>query len=518
MKVVSTVINIHLRPNLESLLSHEITKEIFIKYCKDNFVGESVACYLLIQEFKHLIFINNNNSNNSTNNSANDDNANNSTNNQSTSNNNSNNNKQQQQLQYGDDKKINELVHKIMKEYIREGSEHEINIDSQTRSSIINRMTQFTTLSTEEKAEFFGDVEFQILLMLASDVLPRFVRSKTWHQFVIENSEIATKCCSLEDLNLMKSLKYTKEDLKRKYLLMKDIQFADMVCLDYSCYEYLVGSKDINVYFCTGDTFFEDFGVGKSNVAKAIGYLPFCAEVVISCLRDPYGTRRIYPTTVFDTNEKNEEIIYLNKEFQTVNLEENHLTNNNDNSDNNSTNSTNKKDKSLPTELVKYHVQVSSLFDLRTNHVGATVIYYNSKYYYIAKCINNPEEFPSEYIYYKNGKKYTRQTVPMISISMHVITPISKDKCHYVHFASGNLGGIFTKISTLSVFKKMLGKVSVKSRETLISVLNEFKQERYVCVKDGYERVRKSIELFNEAYGITKECPFPKTFEELQEL
>ncbi|KAL9642349.1 hypothetical protein ABK040_007347 [Willaertia magna] len=484
----TVVVNIHLRPNIHLLLEHKVTKELFSEYCKKRFVGESIDCFNLIQEFKNILSCNNNKS--SINNINSSD---------LSYENYKENNHQQLKEQHNNEKEreqVDELIHKIMNNYIKEGSEHEINIDSQTRSLLVKTFDNFTTLTNEKKAEFFEEIEFQILLLLNGDVLPRFVRSKTWHQFIADNSEIATKCCSLEDLYLMKSLKYSLNDLKRRTVTMKDIQFADMVCLDYSCYEYLVGSKDINVYFCTGDTFFEDFGVGKSNVAKAIGYLPFCAEVVISCLRDPYGTKRIYPTTVFDTNEKNEEIIYLNKEFYEVNLEE----------------------KTIPTDLSKYHVKVSSLFDLRTNHIGATVIYFNSKYYFITKCIHDPEEFPSEYIYYKNGKKFCKKTVPMISISMHVITPISKDKCHYVHFASGNLGGIFTKISTLSVFKKMLGKVSVKSRETLINVLNEFKLEKYVNNRVGYERVKKTIELFNEAYGITKECPFPKTFEELQEL
>ncbi|KAL9642350.1 hypothetical protein ABK040_007348 [Willaertia magna] len=456
---VSSLINIHLRPELKLLLSHGITKDIFIKFCKENFVGESIDCYLLIQEFKNLI------------------------------------NETKEEI---DNNKINKLFHKIINEYIEQHSQYEINIDSQTRKRIITKsQQQQLTFTTTENFDIFDKIEFQLLLLLESDVLSRFARSKLWHKFVIENSEIATNCCSLEDLELLKSLKYTKEDIKRKYLSMKEIQFADMVCLDYSCFEYLDGSKDINVYFCTGDTFFEDFG--KSNVAKTIGYLPFSAEVVISCLRDFPTVKKIFPTTVLDKNELNEDVNVLYNEMKGS-----------------------KEDFILPSHSSKYHVKISSIFDLRTNYVCSTVIYFNSKYYFIVKCIEPPEtekEISSGYIYYKDSKRYCQKTIPITSISIHVITPISKDKCHYIHFASGNVGGVFSKIATLNVFKKLLGKVSIKSRETIISVLNEYKLEKYINIRGGYERAKKTIDHFNEAFGITTEaCPFPKTFEELQEL
>ncbi|KAL9642347.1 hypothetical protein ABK040_007345 [Willaertia magna] len=583
---VSSIINIHLRPNIHQLLANEKANALFVQYCKDNFAGESIDCYKLIQDYKSsfnkiyntnnnnrrktikltssksisTLFEkevelqqqessannNNNNNNNSGNNNSgnssggdggnnnsnatsnnsfvnNDSNVtiNNNCNNSDTNNNitttnsgslptattsmtsmatattaiviDNNNKKEEEEGQ----EYIKDLLQKIVKEYIKQGSEFEINIDSQTRKITMNKFEKYKELSKEEKIEIFSGVEFQILLMLGSDVLPRFARSKLWHKFVTEDSETATECCSLEDLELLKNLKYTKEDMRRTIMTMKDIQFADMVCLDYSCFEYLASSKDINVYFCLGDTFFEDLGIGKSNIAKAIGYLPFSAEVVMSCLMDVGALKKIYPTTVLDTNENGEEV----KAFSDVQLIACNV------------------EKTLPTSYSKYHVKIASFFDLRTNHCSSCSIYFNSKYYFIVKGIYDTEQTPTtEYIYYKNGKRKIENTVPMVSISIHVITPISKDKCHYIHFASGNIGGVFTKITTLGIFKKLLGKVSVKSRETLISVLNEFKQEKYINIKDGYERVRESIENFNKVYEIGEACPFPKTFEEFQEL
>ncbi|KAL9642353.1 hypothetical protein ABK040_007351 [Willaertia magna] len=533
---VSSIVNIHLRPEIHKLLENELPSRVFINFCKNNYAGESIECFLMMEEYKKLLkeilppflipekqltvdgwgndlrplqnslqqeYLTQNNlqqeeilhiieeniqNNNTT----------------TTLQNITNNLQDTNTLQNNNLDKILKLLQKINTTFILETSEHTINIDSKTRTSTEQNIYNFTNLTTLQKINLFIDVEFQILLMLTSDVLPRFVRSQKWHEFIQKNTEIATKCCSLEDLELLKKLKYTKKDLKRNIVTIKDLQFSEMVCLDYSCFEYLASNKDINVYFCSGDTFFEESlnnHLGKSNIAKTIGYLPFSAEVVISTMMDELAVQKVYPTTIHDKNELNESSTILRD--IPFNIEEmvNHL-----NLD------------ELPSIFAKYHVNIGNLFNLRTCYTTASGIYLNNKYYYIVKGIYDPKRNLNEYIYYKNGKKFCKSTVTMVSISIHVVTPISKDKCHFIHFASGNLGGIFTKISTTGLFKKFLGKVSIKSRETLISVLNEFKEEKYINIKKGYERAKRSFEIYNRVHGVKEKCPFPETFEELQEF
>ncbi|KAL9642348.1 hypothetical protein ABK040_007346 [Willaertia magna] len=193
---VSSVVNIHLRPDIHLLLANEKTRSLFIEFCKDNFAYETIRCYFAIKEFKKLINASNNNNNKLFNSVTPNDNNNYSTTNTFLINidNNNNNNTTTTSIdnhntenntiidtnynnQLNNNKTEEEelkILQKIVELYIEEGSEFEINIDSQTRRKVIFQITNYTNFLTINgltfKENIFSEVEFQILLILNGDI------------------------------------------------------------------------------------------------------------------------------------------------------------------------------------------------------------------------------------------------------------------------------------------------------------------------------------------------------------
>ncbi|KAL9642329.1 hypothetical protein ABK040_007327 [Willaertia magna] len=111
-----SIINIHLRPNISKLLLNNKASAVFTEYCEENYVGESVACYKLINQFKSNLSNLLKNDNHTT--TTTTDNIATTTTNKNrrgtiTANNNNNNNNSSENLNNENNKRINNLIKEL---------------------------------------------------------------------------------------------------------------------------------------------------------------------------------------------------------------------------------------------------------------------------------------------------------------------------------------------------------------------------------------------------------------------
>jgi len=401
--------------------------------------------------------------------------------------------------------KLHEFFMQMIETYFTEGSGKEINIDGFSRKQILDHSdispSKFIhDLDYTSKYYMFDRVELQLLLLLKGDVLPRFSQSDMWQNFVLENGDIANDCCYPEDLEKMKSLRYTKFDFEREQVTQKELDFCDMVAGDISSLKHMLGSNDLSVFFSKGDQFVDqqDVGVGAFNMSKAVGFLPFPAEVVLAAECSPFAIKKFLPTTIFDQNDKGEELPFLDLPEKK---------------------SVEKGSGVYPSWVTKFTVNFGPIFDKRTSYAAGSLFYVNGRYIIVNKAIFNPAKYKASFTRYSEKKDELQETkaVNSLVISIHVMTPISKDKCHFVHLAVLNVGGLLNPLAG-KLYKQTVGKVSSQQQITTIKELTEMKQQRYLPIEDGYQRAKEFLTLTLKANGkdFRKDCPFPRTFEQFQ--
>ncbi|KAG2392428.1 hypothetical protein C9374_012680 [Naegleria lovaniensis] len=405
------------------------------------------------------------------------------------------------------------FAHDILKKYIKEDSEYGINIDGLTRNNLlkhnlfssVENFKQVGIYEWETALSIFNQVELQLILLLKSDVLPRFSQSEKWQHFVLQNGELADSCCYAEDLERVERLKFRKQDFMREYVSQKEIDFCEMAAGDMSCLQHMLGTIDLSVFISKGHQFVdsEDVGVGSFNFAKVVGFLPFSAEIVVSAQCSTFATKKFLPTTKYDAlSEDGSEDPFL-KNCEMIDP----MT-------------TNEKD-AFPSWWVKFNIEYPNPFGMRTSYAAGSVFFVNGKYITVNKGILNPEKFPSIYTYLKkNGKLTSKKTTNALMTSIYVTTPVSRGRCHNVHFAIIHTSGVLLNFIAGRLYKHNISKIINQGQQTTIKEILELKKDRYQNIEDGYLRARKYLGLTLEKMGkrLETDCPFPSSFQQLQEF
>ncbi|KAG2378202.1 hypothetical protein C9374_008345 [Naegleria lovaniensis] len=381
----------------------------------------------------------------------------------------------------------------MVENYIKDGAPYGINVDGSTKRHIENHeslasMNRFTfDMDFMSKYNLFNRVELQLLLLIKGDVLPRFAQSELWQEFVLKNGKLADACCYPEDLQRVEQLKYRKADFLREFITNKDLEFSEMAAGDMSCLQHMLGSEDLSVFFSKGHQFVDtnEVGVGPFNLAKVIGFLDFPAEVVVAAQCSTYATKKFLPTTKFDQTLEGVEMPFLPHEYEVVDF------------------SDESKKHIYPSWLTKFNVAFPKPFGMRTCYAAG----------YLER-----RQVSSCYKYLKkNGKMGSKKTTNSLFISVHVTTPVSKDRCHNIHLAVMNAGG-FLNILAAMLYKQTVGKVSAQGQSNTIHEMNELKKDRYQNIEDGYNRAKHFLSLTLQRMGKTLgvDCPFPHSFDRLQ--
>ena len=198
----------------------------------------------------------------------------------------------------------------IISSFLKNTAAKEINLDRSTKAMFAEnpKLNSFESycndLTSNEKLDLFRNIELQLLLSLRDDVLPRFVRSSNWQQFVIDNLTAANECCDKEDIEKVNKLKLKREDFARERITRKDFNFCELVAGDMSCFQCIL-QNDILIFFSKGEQFVDekDVGCGQFNMQKTVALLPFSAEVVLASQLSPEFNKKVMPTTLYDVNE-----------------------------------------------------------------------------------------------------------------------------------------------------------------------------------------------------------------------
>ncbi|KAF0973423.1 hypothetical protein FDP41_008127 [Naegleria fowleri] len=401
------------------------------------------------------------------------------------------------------------LMIEIMDNFLRNGADSEINIDGQSKhrlfgNAALQNMQSYIDMDLLVKYILFDQVELELLLLVKEDILPRFAQSEIWQNFVLENGDVANSCCYPEDVEKVLKLRYRKEDLLREYITQKDLDFSEMAASDMSCLKHMLDVNSLNIFSTKGDQFvdIQDIGMGGFTNAKIIGFLPFSAEVVISGHCSGYAMTKFVPTTLFDQDKEGKIVSFREHEFEQIDFSK-------------------ESNKDVyPSWLTKFSVKYPRPFTNRTCYAAGTCVYVKGRYIMINKAILNPEKYPSEYIYRdsKKSKMKKKKTTNSLFVSIHVVTPVAKEKCHFVNLLLLNTGG-FLNILAEALLEQSL-KVCSQQQMTMISELNEMKKDRYAMIEDGYLQAKRFISLslakFGKTISTAEGCTFPQTFEEFQ--
>ncbi|KAG2379123.1 hypothetical protein C9374_007761 [Naegleria lovaniensis] len=399
------------------------------------------------------------------------------------------------------------LMREILDTFLMNEAESEINIDGQSKYRLLGNaallnLQSYIEMDLMTKYTLFDQVELELLLLVKEDILPRFAQSEEWQNFVLEHGDIANSCCYPEDVKKVLKLRYRKEDLLREYISQKDIDFSEMAASDMSCLKHMLDINGLNIFSTKGDQFvdLQDIGMGGFTNAKIIGFLPFAAEVVISGHCSGYAMTKFVPTTLFDQDHEGKIIPFREHEFEHVDF-------------------SNELNKDVyPSWLTKFSVKYPRPCSKRTCYAAGTCVFVKGRYIMINKSVLNPDKYPSEYIFCKNSKMKKEKTTNSLFVSIHVVTPVAKEKCHFVNLLLLNTGG-FLNILAESMLKQSL-KVCSQQQMTMIEELNVMKKDRFALIEDGYNRARQFISLslakFGKTIGTAEGCTFPQTFEEFQ--
>ncbi|KAL9655458.1 hypothetical protein ABK040_011853 [Willaertia magna] len=468
------------RPVFEKIISLELTKTIFYEYCKSQFVDESFDCLIKVSEFLQFL-------------------------------------KGERKSDDFDTFKKN--LQFIVSTYIVENAPKQTNIDHFSKSEITKLYTKFTEnflktnediaalttqttqdtvqqSQTEETAttipylsqwiELFRNIEFQLLLLLKTDVFPRFVRDEKWIHFVNANKDRAKEWADEEDLNVLEEIKYKRKHLEYSFFSDQDLRFIDWVTEDQSCFQLI--SKDatanLAVYLSSGKEFIDekDVNFGSYGCLKVLGYLPFPAELMVHTFTCPRFNRLLHENMIIETPT------FLREEMNHSTLEDGV--------------------KQYPYRIGRAHFKFG-LLGLRSIISVASTFYYKGKYCCLMR---GSLDDSFDHSYHENGKK-VKSSTRMCTISICCFSPISPTKCHYIQTTLVNPGGILAKLSGV-LTKKMAGDWG-RDISNKINIMKIMIEEDLEGMQEHYDRTVENIMAFSKASGEkVDENIFPKSFEE----
>ncbi|KAL9650278.1 hypothetical protein ABK040_014933 [Willaertia magna] len=419
-------------------------------------------------------------------------------------------------------KKIVEELNNFVGTFIKEDAPKQTNIDSYSRKQVCKQLldiekvygtaqtphtddntsngssgsitsTQLQTSKTllpliEEMQTHILNVECQLLLLLKTDVFPRFIRHPEWKTFVDENPKIAKTCLQEEDANLIAQLRYKKEHLERLYTTDHDLKFLDFVTEDQACYE--LASHDtttgLSVYISKGNDFVDekDIGNGGFSCLKAIGYLPIPAEAMFGVFLSERFNTALHPNMIFD------KVDYLESDMN-GGVKEN-------------------GDKYYPYRLGRGHFDFKFPFGVRTTMNVVTNSYYKGRYFSISRGSLGGDY--SHYLHTKDGK--VKKTTRFCTLSFMCYTPISPTKCHFIHVTMLNPGGILSRLSSL-LTKKMAADFGEQYHQNVVDAVSKIVKSDFEGIEKEYNSVVESYIAFlkytNEK--VEKSIQMPETFE-----
>ncbi|KAL9649886.1 hypothetical protein ABK040_011359 [Willaertia magna] len=473
------------RPVFDKIISLELTKAIFYEYCKSQFVDESFDCLMQVTEFLNFLKASERTNGNS------DD---------------------------GDTfDSFTKKLQLIVSTFILENAPKQTNIDFYIKSEISKLYTKFKgnyfnisnnldsqqPLDANEQEEakgekeivpyldqwmkLFKNVELQLLLLLKTDVFPRFIRDDRWVKFVNENKSRANEWAFEEDLNELEEIKYKRKHFEYPFFSDHDLKFIDWVTEDQSCFQFVSKDETSNlaVFFSPGKEFVDekDVNYGNFGCLKVVGYLPFPAELMVNTFTCPKFNRLLFDNMVIEDPPA-----FLGADMN-HSIREDGV-------------------KQYPYRIGRAHFKYGML-NMRSTVSVASTFYYKGKYCCLMRGILNDD---IDHCYHKNGKK-VKKTTRMCSASIVSFAPISPTKCHYIQTTLVNPGGFLAKLSGL-LTKKMASGWG-KDLSNKIEVMKIMIEEDLEGLENGYKTTVENIMAFSKASGEkVDENIFPDSFEE----
>lgn len=261
-----------------------------------------------------------------------------------------------------------------------------------------------------------------------------------------------------------------------------------------SCLQCIL-QDDIMIFVSKGKQFIDEksFNIGKFVAHKSIGYLNFSAEIIITCLQNPYFIQKIMPSTIFDKDENGNDSIFIGYNRNGGNLENG----------------------TFPTYYCKFHILFGNLFDIRTTTAANTVFYLNGKYIFISRSVINEELYPNSIKIFKNGKLKEKKTIESLMINIYIVTKISDQKCHFIQFTLSNMKGVLNILAN-AFFSKTVGKVAQNQRESITQEILQSKQQRFENMRETFNLTHEWLNLVSKTMNMPPSNSFPNTFEEFQ--
>ncbi|KAL9657270.1 hypothetical protein ABK040_011490 [Willaertia magna] len=467
------------KPVFDKIISLDLTKTIFYEYCKSQFVEESLDCLINVSKF--LSFL------------------------------------REPERKNGDFEKFIKQLDFIVKNFILEDAPKQTNIDAFVKSEIStlyklnsntlhynnnnnnNRNSNSSNNSNNsnnnhniiipnvtEWIKLFKSVEFQLLLLLKTDVFPRFVRDQKWINFVNENKERAKEWADEEDLNVLEEIKYKRKHFEYSFFSDHDLRFIDWVTEDQSCFQLV--NKDANanlsIYLSSGKEFVDekDVNFGSYGCLKVVGYLPFPAELMVHTFTCPRFNRLLHENMIIESSS------FLTEDMNYKVLENGV--------------------KQYPYRVGRGHFKYG-LLGLRSIISVASTFFYKGKYCCLVRGSLDEKYDHNYYV----GDKKVKNTTRMCTISICCFAPISPTKCHFIQTTLVNPGGLLAKVSGM-LTKKMASDWG-KDISNKIKVMKIMIEEDLDGMEEHYFKTVENIIAFSKATGEKyNEDAFPKSFEE----
>jgi hypothetical protein len=188
---------------------------------------------------------------------------------------------------------------KIIDNYVRAGSSHEINIGNKVRNEVLH---DYLKVNVEDKDKLpysttlFDPVYANVYRELKQDSFARYLRSEEFAKFINKMGEPFLKNISI-DLRVAGSrnaILYQPSDFSSTHIDDRDITFITKLNEDSSDYTKISNEKDFDVYLSRTHY---TIGAAKNSkgfkISRTTGTLPFNAEFLLELYMSDSGRREI---------------------------------------------------------------------------------------------------------------------------------------------------------------------------------------------------------------------------------
>ena len=378
----------------------------------------------------------------------------------------------------------------IYENFIASGSQHEINIDSHTRSIIQKSIEQIKLIDIEYNNDImesvFEDLKLLLLRQLKVDVLVRFEKSEIWSNFSTSPNNRLIVDQVLDYSHSYWStygdnqtfFKYSKKDMVRDFVTSEDIAFLKTrvfngdISSNWKSFNSKRKHSPFDLYYSKGNHYIDTDSIEmKFGCVREEAKLSFSAEEVLcAAMSNTFNG-------IFDTTIDNNQTIPCLKTIQGRSIEN-----------------------ILSSDITKVVSILPIPFSNRRCCFQTQSVYFDeesNRYFGIRK----PILFNENYVFEKDS-------IQSVVFDMYSIERLSSDYCKYSHVTICNFGGVLKHFSSKAFTKVVLAK---QFHSQFVQELIKSRDNNHLDLKDGFETCLEFISQNNKHHN-----NFPISFQEFQ--